>query len=328
VSAGTAAPGVALPRVRLRALDTTPLVPAPALSRRLGADVWLKRDDLLGLGLGGNKIRSLELLLGDAEAGGCDTLLTGAGPQSNWALLAALAARVRGLDPHVVFYGRPVEPSGNLLLHDVVGTTLRWTGDPDRSSVDRMLPVVAAELAAGGRRPYVLPRGGATPRGAVGYLAAVEEIDAQLPAGTGPVSVWLPTGSCSTQAGLVGGVTAGGLPWEVVGVTVSRPGAECRDRVRALAEGACALVGRPAAIDEPRVLEGWIGAGYGRPTPEGAAAARLVAREEGVLLDPVFGAKAMAALLAAGAAGALGGTVVFLVTGGAATLFAGGGAKL
>jgi D-cysteine desulfhydrase len=319
---------VGLPRVRLRALDTTPLVPAAALSRRLGADVWFKRDDLLGLGLGGNKIRSLELLLGEAEAEGCDTLLTGAGPQSNWALLAALAARVRGLDPHVVFYGPPVEPSGNLQLHDVVGTTLRWTGDPDRASVDRTLPVVAAELRAAGRRPYVLPRGGATPRGAVGYLTAVEELAAQLPAGAGPVTVWLPTGSCSTHAGLVAGVAVTGLPWEVVGVTVSRSGDECRERVRTLAEGASALVGYPAAIGEPRVLDGWIGPGYGRPTPDGAAAARLVARAEGVLLDPVFGAKAMAALLAAGAAGELGGTVVFLVTGGAPTLFAGGGARL
>lgn len=318
-----------LPRVRLRAQEQTPLVRAAALSRRVGTDVWFKRDDLLGLGLGGNKVRSLELLLGDAESRGCDTLLTGAGPQSNWALLAALAARTRGLDPHVTFYGAPVPPSGNLLLHETIGTTLRWTGDPDRTSVDRALPVVERELQAAGRRPYVLPRGGATPLGSVGYLAAAEELAEQLDrGGREPVQLWLPTGSCGTQAGLVGGTAVLGLPWEVVGVTVSRPAAECRERVRRLAQDACALVGCPVPVPEVEVLDGWVGAGYGRPSEAGAAAARLVAREEGVLLDPVFGAKAMAALLAAGAAGRLARPVVFLVTGGAGTLFAGEKAQL
>jgi len=104
-----------LPRLPL-VLSPTPLVPAPRLSQAIGLEVWFKRDDLTGRGLGGNKVRTLEYLLGDAQASGCDVLVTGAGPQSNWAMLAALSARAAELEPHLVFYGDPTPASGNLLL--------------------------------------------------------------------------------------------------------------------------------------------------------------------------------------------------------------------
>jgi D-cysteine desulfhydrase len=313
---------LSLPRVPL-AVTPTPLHPAPRLSAALGAEVWFKREDLTGLGLGGNKARGLEYLLGDALGRRCDCLVTGAGPQSNWAMLAALAARRCGLDPYLVFYGRPAESAGNLLLDRTIGTDIRFTGEQDRTSVDTAIEELAGELRARGRRPCVLPRGGATALGALGYVRASLELTGQLlDAGLAPSALWLATGSCGTQAGLLAGARWLRAPYQVVGVTVSRPVTECVTRVGALAAEAAALLGlvaAPPAAGDVCVVDGHRGPAYGVPSGEGDDAARLVAQTEGVFLDPVFGAKAMAGLAAG--AGRLGGPVVFLVTGGAPTLF-------
>jgi len=310
----------------------TPLHLAPRLSRELGVPVLFKRDDLAGAGLGGNKLRGLEFLIADALAQGCDSLVTGAGPQSNWTMLAALACLRYGLEPHVVCYGTgaPHEASraeGNMRLHRWLGVDVRFTGDPDRSSVDAGMAGLVAALGAEGRRPYLVPRGGATPLGALGYVRASVELAAQLAAlGEPPSGLWLATGSCGTQAGLVAGAALTGARYRVTGVTVSRPVAEARERVRSLAAAAAALAGT-AAIGQPEVLDGWIGPGYGVPSPEGQQAARLVAATEGVFLDPAFGAKAMAALIAECRTGRVSGSQVFLVGGGAPTLFAGPGGR-
>ena len=304
----------------------TPMYPAERLSETLGIDLWFKRDDLAGLGLGGNKARPLEYLLGDALAGGFDCLLTGAGPQSNWAFLATLAARSAGLDPILCFYGDPPDVvSGNLLLLERwVAPEIHWTGDADRQSVDALLEQTAAQLRERGRRPYVLPRGGATALGTAGYLAAALEMAEQSPLAAHS-TVWLATGSCGTQAGLVLGIAAGHLG-RVVGVTVSRPATEACDRVLRLSNDGADLWGSPApGQGDVEVVGGWIGDGYGVASAAGTAATALVARTEGVLLDPVFGAKAMAALVAAARAGSIRGPVIFLVTGGAPSLFAAGG---
>lgn len=327
---------LSLPRVPL-VTAPTPLQPAARLSEALGTEVWLKRDDLTGLGLGGNKLRGLEYLLGDAIEQGCDCLVTGAGAQSNWAMLAALAARRCGLDPYLIFYGRPTWHAGNLLLDELIGADVRFTGEFDRASVDSAMEKLGDALTAEGRRPYVVPRGGATALGAVGYLRASLELGDQLLAtGLVPSQLWLATGSCGTQAGLVAGARWLRSPYEVVGVTVSRPVAECVARVTALADGVTSLLGLPLAgafessvvgalgvVGGVTVLGGYMGSGYGHPSAEGQDAARLVARTEGVFLDPVFGAKAMAALRDASRGGPLVGPVVFLVSGGAPTLFAG-----
>jgi len=324
--AGAAAPpgpAPTRPRVPL-VLEPTPLHAAARLSEELGVPVLLKRDDLAGTGLGGNKLRGLEYLIADALGQGCDCLVTGAGPQSNWTMLAALACVRNRIEPHVVCYGSSAADEGNMRLHRWLGVDVRFTGDPDRSSVDAGIEAVTAELRAAGRRPYPVPRGGATPLGALGYVRASVELAAQLAAlGERPSGLWLATGSCGTQAGLVAGAALTGAPYEVVGVTVSRPVAECRERVRALAAGAAALGGIAAALAEPVVLGGWIGPGYGAASAQGEQAARTAAAAEGIFLDPVFGAKAMAALIAECRAGRVRGTQVFLVSGGAPTLFTG-----
>jgi D-cysteine desulfhydrase len=343
------------PRVDL-VVAPTPLHPAPRLSRELGVPVLFKRDDLTGRGLGGNKLRGLEYILADALGQGCDCLVTGAGPQSNWTMLAALSCLRYQIEPHVVCYGTAAASEGNMRLHHWLGVDVRFTGLPDRPSVDAGIEEAGAELRAAGRRPYLVPRGGATPLSALGYVRASAELVGQLAAlDEQPAGLWLATGSCGTQAGLLAGAALAGARYRVQGVTVSRPVPECRQRISALAAAAtdlasataddavrtgataddavrtgatapaAAKAGAAAVISDPDVLGGWIGPGYGVPSAAGQAAARLVAQTEGIFLDPAFGAKAMAALIAECRAGRVRGPQVFLVSGGAPTLFAGAG---
>jgi 1-aminocyclopropane-1-carboxylate deaminase/D-cysteine desulfhydrase-like pyridoxal-dependent ACC family enzyme len=307
-------------RFPLAALPT-PLQPAVRLSAALAAPpILIKRDDLAGFALAGNKARKLEYLLGDALAKGSDVLLTGGGPDSNHCQGAAAAARVAGLACELILYGDEAAagPPPNLALARMFGASVRFTGDPDRGSVDGALARRAGELRAAGRRPYAVPRGGATPLGAVGYALAVDELAGQLVGiGTEPETVLVATGSCGTQAGLVAGAVAAGRPWRVVGAAVSRPPAECRDRVLRLASGCAALLGGPTPQERDVEVVDARGPGYGVASDEGGAAASLAAATEGLLLDPVFTAKAMAALVAR-MRGRRRGAAVFVHTGGTA----------
>src|ERR1700730_3269092 len=192
-----------IPRVPL-VLGPTPLHPAPRLSSELGVPVLLKRDDLAGVGLGGNKLRALEYILADLRERGCDSLVTGAGPQSNWTMLAALCCLRYQIEPHVVCYGEPAADEGNMRLLRWLGVDIRFTGEQDRSSVGGGIEATVAQLRAAGRCPYPVPRGGATPLGALGYVLASAELSAQLDAlDERPSALWLATGSCGTQAGLL-----------------------------------------------------------------------------------------------------------------------------
>ncbi len=314
----------ALPRVRLATLPT-PLQRAPRLSEALGVEVLVKRDDLTGLGLGGNKVRILEPLLGDALAKGADVVLTAGGAQSNHAALTALAAARLGLEARLVRYGpeRPVAHEGNAALSALAGAHVVWTGDPDRASVDPALEALADELRAQGRVPYVVPRGGATALGATAYVRASLELSVQLDElGVAPARMVVATGSCGTQAGLVAGALLLGARHRVVGVTVSRPREECLARVQAIAADCARLLGADLPVGEPEILDGYTGPGYGRPSEAGDEAAKLAARTEGLVLDPVFTAKAMAALVETAREDE--GPVVFWHTGGGATAVAGG----
>lgn len=300
------------------ALLPTPLQPAARLSAALaGPPILVKRDDLTGFALGGNKTRKLEYLIGDALATGSDVLLTGGGPDSNHCQAAAAAAQVAGLACQLVLYGdEPPRLRPNLELARRFGASVEFTGDSDRASVDGALADRAEQLRAAGRRPYLIPRGGATSLGAVGYALAVDELAGQLAElHSEPEVVLVATGSCGTQAGLVAGTVATGRRWRVVGAAVSRPPAECHERVLRLARGCAALLGSPAPKERDVELVDARGPGYGAASAQGDAAASLAAATEGLLLDPVFTAKAMAALVAAVAEG-LHGPAVFVHTGG------------
>jgi D-cysteine desulfhydrase len=311
-----------LPRFPLAALPT-PLQRALRLERELGAPpLWVKRDDLTGFALAGNKARKLEFLVADALAHGCDLLLTGGGPGSNHCQAAAAAAAAAGLASHLVLFGgRPGRPPANLRLALGFGAEVTFTGDDDRASVDAGLARIAGALIAAGRRPYLIPRGGASPMGAVGYALAADELAEQLArAGVEPGTVLVATGSCGTQAGLVAGWAASGSPWRLVGASVSRPPKECRDRILQLAAGCAELLGTPAPRPDRIEVRDARGPGYRRPWPVARDVARVAARTEGLLLDPVFTAKALAALTEMLRDG-VDGPIVFIHTGGLASLF-------
>ncbi len=301
----------------------------PRLSQALGGPrIFMKRDDLTGFGGGGNKIRGLEFYLADALAQGADVIVTGAGPQSNHIRATAAAARRAGMDVVAIIHDtRPAETQGNLLLDYLLGVETRFTNSPDRAAVDGLIEAAAAELRSAGRRPYVVPRGGASALGSLGYLEFVAELNAQLEAaGVRPERLVLATGSCGTQAGLMAGAAIYGAPYRVVGITVSRSVEECLERVARIADETAQLAGCEIHIapQDVIVLGDYIGPGYGIPTPECLEAIRLVARTEGIFLDPTYTGKGMAGLNGEIRAGRIreGETVVFLHTGGEPAIFA------
>lgn len=307
------------PRFPLATLPT-PLIPAARLQQALGSPpVLVKRDDLTGFALAGNKARKLEFLVGDALGRGCDLLVTGGGPGSNHCQATAAAAKVARLGCHLVMYGRePAHPHPNLAFARCAGARVAFTGDAERSSVDQALADVAGRLTAAGHRPYVIPRGGATAVGAAGYGLAAAELAGQLAArGIEPEIILVATGSCGTQAGLLAGAAAGNHPWRIIGVSVSRPPAQCRERVLRLARECADLMGWPAAGPGRVEIRDARGPRYGAASAAGTQAARVAADAEGLLLDPVFTAKAFGELLSVIREG-LQGPAVFVHTGGTA----------
>jgi D-cysteine desulfhydrase family pyridoxal phosphate-dependent enzyme len=305
------------PRFPLATLPT-PLHRAERLELALRAPpLWIKRDDLTGFALAGNKARKLEYAIGEALDRGSDVVVTGGGPGSNHCRGTAAAARAAGLACVMLLYGdEPSRPRTNLSLIRGFGADVRFTGDPDRSSVDLEVERAAKELEADGRRPYVIPRGGASAVGAYGYAVAARELGRQLDDfEVEPSAVILATGSCGTQAGLLAGAAAEERSWRIVGATVSRPPEECRARLLELAAGSAELLGAPVPFPNQVEVVDARGPGYGIPSAEGGRAARLAADSEGLLLDPVFTAKAMGALMEM-VRGGLDGPVVFVHTGG------------
>jgi 1-aminocyclopropane-1-carboxylate deaminase/D-cysteine desulfhydrase-like pyridoxal-dependent ACC family enzyme len=288
------------PRERL-GIAPTPLVPAPALGVAIGAPaLWLKRDDLLGFGFGGNKVRSMSLILADVRRAGADVLVTGAGPQSNWVRAAAAAAAAAHLAIDVVYWGeQPRQVGGNYLLTRLLGARCHFTGDPDRTSVDRAIAVRAGALRGEGREPYTVARGGACALGVLAHvLAAAELADQCLAEGVTPAAIVLAVGSGATLAGWLLARKLLDVPWRIDGFTVSRPAAEIRPRVAELFGEAAALLGAAVFLDKNEVVvhDGFLGPGYGVPSLEGNAAIRLAAQHEGVFLDPTYTGKAFAGL--------------------------------
>lgn len=278
----------------------TPLVRARHLEGALASPpIYVKRDDLAGFGFAGNKARKLEYIIPDALGRGAKVIVTGGGPSSNHCASTAAAARVAGLDCVLMLYGgEPGSDHPNLSLARSFGAEVRFTNNPDRNSVDGAIDEVVAELEAKGHGPYAVPRGGATVLGAVGCALAGEELCGQLDLmNAKPATVILPTGSCGTQAGFVAAAAAHGDDLRVVGASVSRPIEECRQRVLQLARDCASLLDMPIP-DERRVhLVDARGPGFGLASPEGIRAARLAAHTDGLLLDPVYTAKALAVLI-------------------------------
>ena len=306
----------------------TPLEPADRLGAALGMEpgsLWVKRDDLTGFGGGGNKARKLDYLCADALDRGADVLVTGGGPQSNHARMTAAAANHLGLDCAVVMAGpRPETSTGNVLLVEILGAELSWTTfreGMDYDEIEAAIDETADRLEAAGRRPYRIPIGGATAVGALGYVRAAAELRDQARERFGAIGlVVTAAGSGGTHAGLAAGL--GDLDL-VLGVDVGAR-TDLDTVVPAKAAEVAALAGLPAPTGTVRIDHDRVGGGYGAASEECREAVLLAARSEGMLLDPVYTGKAMAALIAARADGSVGPATrtVFMHTGGLPALFA------
>lgn len=310
------------PKIPLAQLPT-PLEPLDRLADWLGGPrILVKRDDQTGLALGGNKARKLEYLCAEAIEAGADVLVTGGGHQSNHVRMTAAAANRLGLAAHLVLGGeRPAAMSGNLLLDRLLGATVEFSGAEEYYEVEAAIEDAASRLGAAGRRPFVLPIGGASVTGALAYVEAADELMKQAgDAGLTVDRIFVADGSGGTHAGLLAGLPAG---VHMIGVDVgTRPDLDAYVPKRA-AEVAD-VAGRPAPPTQAVVDHDHFGKGYGSLTPECTEALRTTARRCGLLLDPVYTGKAMAALFTWVRGGRVGEdeTVVFWHTGGTPALFA------
>jgi adenylosuccinate lyase len=287
-----------LPRFGLATLPT-PLVRAHRLERALErGPIFIKRDDLTGFGVSGNKARPLELLLGDALAQGADVLVAAGATSSNFCAAAALAARIARLDCELIFPGPPpATTSVNVELARAAGARLCFDAVATREELDAAVVAHARSLRSQGRRPYAVPRGGATAVGAAGFAHAARELADECEAiGITPRTVVIATGSGGTQAGLVAGQVGFALPWRVVGASVSRPAEDVAGHVLDLSRQCADRLGlaRPAAADVD--VRDLIGPGFGIASTQDRHSARLALRHEGLLLDDYYGAKAMTLL--------------------------------
>lgn len=315
-------------RVELARLPT-PLEALNRLSTHLGGPrLLVKRDDETGLGLGGNKLRKLEFLLGEAVAQGADTILTAGSMQSNHARQTAAACAKLGLACELILRGRPQldEPylhSGNMLIDRLLGARVRII-DATVSREDA-LAQRADELRAAGAKPYVIPVGGSCLVGCFGYALCAEELVEQAKdRGIYADAIVVATSSCGTHAGLVAGLHSIKARTRVIGVAVESDRASQEERVFALAaETATALGAQALPRDQVVVFDDYVGSGYAEPTQEMRSAIRLAARTEGLILDPVYTGKAMAGLIGLVQRGYFkrDENVVFLHSGGAPGLF-------
>jgi D-cysteine desulfhydrase family pyridoxal phosphate-dependent enzyme len=326
-----------VPRIPLAALPT-PLHEATRLREALGGAsrcprIFIKRDDLTGLALGGNKARKLEFLVADAQQQRATTLITTGATQSNHARMTAAAARVAGLECHLVLTSKSDDPplEGNLLLDHLFDATVHHVPAPDDPKLalgndEEKVREVEQQLREAGKTPYVIAVGGSSAVGSLGYVLGTCELVEQLSnAGLRPSRLYYPSGSRGTQAGLTLGAKACGAPYRVYGVAVSTGEPEKTHRAYNAANGAADLLGISTRVEYDDLFtdNDFIGEGYGIPTPECLEAISLLARTEGILLDPCYTGKAMAGLVAHIRTGELrpDETVVFLHTGGVPALF-------
>jgi len=316
---------MSLPAVPL-APHATPLDELTRLRPALGPGcprLWMKRDDLLSFGLGGNKVRKMQTVAAEALAAGADTLVTCGGVQSNHARVTAAAGAALGLRVVLVLNGEaPDPPTGNLRLDRLFGAELRLVST--RSERAAVMASIGGELTAAGRRPFVVPLGASTATGAIGFARGLEELAA---AKLRPDVIVHASSSGGTQAGMLAGCALFGLRARVVGISADEPRTGLTGTVAALlAEMAGRLGVRAASLgaDDIEVDDSHVGEGYGIPTDGSSEALELTARTEGILLDPVYTAKAMAGLIARVRAGELrpDDTVLFWHTGGAIGFFA------
>ncbi|MEM6886909.1 MAG: D-cysteine desulfhydrase [Pseudomonadota bacterium] len=309
----------------------TPIEAMPRLSALLGGPaLYVKRDDCTGLATGGNKTRKLEFLVGEAMQRQADVLVTQGAVQSNHVRQTAAAACKVGMKCHVLLERRvpdrnaTYEETGNVLLDNLFGATYAFR--PAGLDMNAEAQAVTDALRAKGARPYFIPGGGSNPTGALGYVKCAQEI-ADYATKTGQRFDWLvmSTGSTGTHAGLVAGFAALGHDLPVIGVSVRQPRERQVSAVHTLTQRTLEKLGAPSVpLGKIIVDDGYVGEGYGIPAESTLEAIRITARQEGLLLDPVYSAKGMAGLIGLVRQGFFKPTdnILFLHTGGSTALFA------
>lgn len=290
---------VKLPRVVLGHWPT-PLYELPHLSATLGGPrIFVKRDDLTGLALGGNKARKLEYILADAKQKEIDTIITSGSSQSNYAVQTAAAARKLGMEIYLVLVkGVHIKMQGNLLLNNILDSKVNIL---DVADATRQMNELADELRSMGRNPLVIPRGGQVPLGVAGWVGGAEEIAQQLKEQSIDAQyVVLATGGGATQAGLILGSKQLGLTLNVIGINIKKvEKGKAINAVVTLTNETAKLLDLDISVtpEEVTIYNDYVGQGYAMPTKEGIEAIRLVAQTEGFFLDPVYTGKAMAGLM-------------------------------
>jgi L-cysteate sulfo-lyase len=318
------------PRLRI-AHSPTPLEPMKRLSEALGGpNLWIKRDDCTGLASGGNKTRKLEYLMAEALQQGADTVITQGATQSNHARQTVAIAAKLGLQSHIILEDRTgytfddYKHSGNVFLDHLFGASVSEV--PLDTDMNKAMAELADQLRAKGRKPYVIPGGGSNPVGALGYVTcALELMDQTNNMGLAVDHLVHATGSAGTQAGLVVGMYGARSQIPVLGISVRAAKAPQEERVFGLARETAELLGVPGSVVREDVIANcdYVGPGYGLPTPGMVEAVTMLARLEGILLDPVYSGKGMAGLIDLCRKGHFkkGQNVVFLHTGGSVGLY-------
>lgn len=283
-----------IPRIQFAHLPT-PIEAMPRLSEKLrGPKLLVKRDDQTGLGLGGNKTRKLEFLLAEAQAQAAKTLITEGAVQSNHCRQTAAAAARFGFACTLVLTGeRPNRYNGNLLLDNLFGAELVFT---DIKNAEATMHYVFQEKQSQGKNPYLIPLGGSTPTGAVGYVLAMRELMEQ---GCNPDWIVLATGSGGTQAGLMVGARLFGFRGKILGISVSKPDVDLEKGTADLATKVADFLGEKMSFDGTQMLinNDYTGKGYGIMGEAEKEAILLFARTEGLLLDPVYTGRAAAGMI-------------------------------
>lgn len=316
---------MSLPSVDLRGF-VSPVQLLSRLSDEIGVEVWCKRDDIGSVGLAGNKVRKIEMELAHARSTGATHLVTEGSRLSNAARAVAAAAATAGMKCTLVLcHDEPREPVGNLMLDGLFGADIRFVGDLAWTELAQRTAEVVDELRAQGERVYRLPIGCATSRGATGFARAFIEASDQMTRQGAELRTLVHASSAgSTHAGLTVGRVVRGSSARIIGVVVAEnvyedvPGTYVE-----LARGAMELIGCSDAVtrDDVELDTSYIGEGYGRPAPGVMEAIDLMARLEGIVVDPVYSAKAAAALIDMARKGAIEGPVLFWHTGGYHALF-------
>jgi D-cysteine desulfhydrase family pyridoxal phosphate-dependent enzyme len=320
----------AIPRIPL-AEYPTPLEHLPRLSAELGRPIYIKRDDVLGPGLGGNKTRKLEYLLAEAQRQRQRKIVTFGGLQSNHARLTAAAANRLGMEAHLFYFEkRPTELTGNLVINQLLGAKMHFIpfGGGGGMTLEASIRLVRWVALAFVGKHYFIPVGGHNWLGCLGYVRAALEIDTQVRAlGLEKAHLVLAAGSGGTLTGLMAGLTLCKSNLQLLGIDVGKLWKAFPVSIAALATEICSRLGEPHTFNTqavPLIETTYVGAQYGTPSDEGQAALKRLARAEGILLDPVYTAKAFAGLLGEIEKGHLGQNdpLIFLHTGGLPALFA------